>query len=151
MTAFLLFPLLSESAQAHKTYSRDLNCYRSVYKETYHRGTRENPGTVTSQEVMVEKLCPKKFHAHGKLTHQHKGGRYVHSHHSHNQLIHINKQEGTLNFPEPDNNSCIEGTLSGGVLGGALGGVLARKENWIWSIPTGVVTGAIVGCQIDGG
>ena len=49
-----------------------------------------------------------------------------------------------------DDNSCLEGTLAGGVLGGALGGVLA-KDNWIWSIPTGVVGGAIVGCQIDGG
>ena len=50
-----------------------------------------------------------------------------------------------------DDNSCLEGTLAGGVLGGALGGVLAKKDNWIWSIPSGVVGGAIVGCQIDGG
>ena len=50
-----------------------------------------------------------------------------------------------------DNNSCIEGTISGGLLGGAAGGVLAKKENWIWSIPTGIVSGAMIGCQVDGG
>ena len=50
-----------------------------------------------------------------------------------------------------DNNSCIEGTVAGGLLGGAAGGVLAKKENWIWSIPTGIVGGAMIGCQVDGG
>ena len=52
---------------------------------------------------------------------------------------------------EEDDNSCLEGTLAGGVLGGALGGALAKKDNWIWSIPAGAVSGALVGCQVDGG
>ena len=50
-----------------------------------------------------------------------------------------------------DDNSCLEGTLAGGVLGRALGGALAKKDNWIWSIPAGAVGGALVGCQVDGG
>ena len=50
-----------------------------------------------------------------------------------------------------DDNSCIEGSILGGILGGGLGGVLSTQENWIWSIPTGVVGGAMMGCQIDGG
>ena len=50
-----------------------------------------------------------------------------------------------------DDNSCAEGTVAGGLLGGALGGVLSKKENWIWAIPTGIVGGAMVGCQVDGG
>ena len=50
-----------------------------------------------------------------------------------------------------DDNSCVEGTVAGGILGGALGGVLSTKDNWIWSIPTGIVGGALVGCQVDGG
>ena len=50
-----------------------------------------------------------------------------------------------------DDNSCLEGTLAGGVLGGALGGALAKKDNWILSIPAGAVGGALVGCQVDGG
>ena len=50
-----------------------------------------------------------------------------------------------------DDNSCIEGSLLGGLAGGALGGTLSTQENWIWSIPTGIIGGALVGCQIDGG
>jgi outer membrane lipoprotein SlyB len=50
-----------------------------------------------------------------------------------------------------DDNSCVEGTVAGGLLGGALGGVLSKKDNWIWAIPTGIVSGAMVGCQVDGG
>ena len=50
-----------------------------------------------------------------------------------------------------DDNSCIEGTVAGGLLGGALGGVLSKKKNWIWAIPTGMVAGSMVGCQVDGG
>jgi hypothetical protein len=50
-----------------------------------------------------------------------------------------------------DDNSCVEGSVIGGILGGGAGGALAKKENWIWSIPLGVVGGAMVGCQVDGG
>lgn len=50
-----------------------------------------------------------------------------------------------------DDNSCIEGSILGGITGGAIGGVMATKKNWIWSIPAGVVGGAMVGCQVDGG
>ncbi len=45
----------------------------------------------------------------------------------------------------------LKGSIIGGILGGAAGGTLATKKNWIWSIPTGVVGGALVGCQVDGG
>ena len=50
-----------------------------------------------------------------------------------------------------DNNSCLEGSIIGGILGGALGGTLATEDNWIWSIPSGVAAGAVVGCEFDGG
>ena len=50
-----------------------------------------------------------------------------------------------------DDNSCIEGSIIGGLLGGALGGTLATQENWIWSIPSGIATGAVLGCEFDGG
>ena len=40
-----------------------------------------------------------------------------------------------------DNNSCAEGTVAGGLLGGTFGGVLSTKDNWIWAIPTGIVSG----------
>ena len=55
------------------------------------------------------------------------------------------------NMGRVDNNSCVEGTVAGGLLGGALGGVLSKKDNWIWAIPSGMVGGAMIGCQVDGG
>ena len=60
-------------------------------------------------------------------------------------------------IPEPetrsyvDDNSCLEGSIIGGIAGAGIGGVIATEENWIWSIPTGIVGGAMLGCQIDGG
>ena len=65
---------------------------------------------------------------------------YIHEHHHHPDIGgHV------------DDNSCIEGTVAGGLLGGALGGVLSKKKNWSWAIPTGMVAGSMVGCQVDGG
>jgi len=63
----------------------------------------------------------------------------------------IRYEEEHPNVGRYDDNSCIEGTVAGGLLGGALGGVLSTQENWIWSIPLGIVGGAVTGCQVDGG
>ena len=49
----------------------------------------------------------------------------------------------TTLFRSVDDNSCIEGALIGGLGGGALGGVLSTQENWIWSIPTGIIAGGL--------
>jgi len=142
---------LNSPVHGHQRYNRQQRCYQNIYSETYHPGTRKNPGYVTSSEKMIAKKCPKNYHSHGKFSHKHIRGRLAHDHHSHA----ISKIGASpLYAPEldiKDTNSCIEGTLAGGVLGGALGGVLAKKENWIWSIPVGAVGGAIVGCQADGG
>ena len=50
-----------------------------------------------------------------------------------------------------DDNSCIEGAILGGIAGGALGAGLSRDEGNLIGIPLGIVGGALVGCQIDGG
>ena len=62
----------------------------------------------------------------------------------------------TTRYQEPtpyreDNNSCIEGSIIGGLLGGAGGAALSRDEGLFIGIPLGIATGALVGCQIDGG
>ena len=64
---------------------------------------------------------------------------------------HIRYEEPHPNVGRVDENSCKEGTVAGGLLGGALGGVLSKKENWIWAIPSGMVAGGMIGCQVDGG
>ena len=102
-------------------------CFKYEYREEYVPGTSEKPGYVKSYSDKIEVPC---------------------------------RRRNTTTFMPPppvesvgpvDENSCIEGTILGGLAGGALGGVLATEENWIWSIPTGIIGGAMTGCQIDGG
>lgn len=117
-------------AGSRSGYSRDVKCYKTVYREEYIPGTRRNPGYVRTHTDKKEIPCKKKV----KFIHPR-----PHHHHNHNSKKHV------------DDNSCVEGTIVGGILGGAAGGTLATKNNWIWSIPLGVVSGAMVGCQVDGG
>ena len=50
-----------------------------------------------------------------------------------------------------DNNSCIEGSILGGITGAAAGAALSRDEGLFIGIPLGIVGGALIGCQLDGG
>ena len=50
-----------------------------------------------------------------------------------------------------DDNSCIEGSVLGGIAGGGLGAALSRGDGRWWAIPLGIVGGSLVGCQVDGG
>ena len=111
------------------------SCFKYEYREEYVPGTSENPGYVKSYKDKVEVPCrrPRRHGRHGP--HRPRG------HHGH-----VEQSTGPV-----DDNSCIEGTILGGLAGGALGGVLATEENWIWSIPTGIIGGAMTGCQVDGG
>ena len=52
---------------------------------------------------------------------------------------------------QTDDNSCIEGSILGGIAGGGAGAALSRGNGRYWAIPLGIVGGAMVGCQIDGG
>ena len=52
---------------------------------------------------------------------------------------------------QEDRNSCIEGSILGGILGGGAGAALSRGDGRWWAIPLGVVGGSMVGCQVDGG
>ena len=102
--------------------TQQTNCYETVYREEYIPGTRGNPGRVRTWNERVEVPCENTSYYNG-------GSSYY----------------------EEDDNSCLEGSIIGGIAGGAAGGTLSTQENWIWSIPTGIIGGALVGCQIDGG
>ena len=134
----LLIPLLllslSSPAFARRQSSGYSNqCFEEVYREEYIPGTVNNPGRVRRWTEQKEVPC-----AGGQVRVYEEGyrGGLVPEQHTRESR---------------DDNSCVEGSILGGITGGALGGVLSTQENWIWSIPAGVVGGALAGCQIDGG
>ena len=131
--ALLAIPLITLSAFAPYANARGWSrsggteqrtCYKEVYREEYTPGTRKNPGYVRRWTDKVRTPCKYRDGYDGP---EHTFGESF------------------------DDNSCIEGAVLGGIAGGSMGGVLSTEENWIWSIPAGVITGAMVGCQIDGG
>ena len=108
--------------------TRQRTCYKEVYREEYIPGTRERPGRVRRWTETKEVPC--KGNRGGR------GNRGGHTHVPPSQV---------------DDNSCIEGSVLGGIAGGAAGAALSRGDGrWI-GIPLGIVGGAMVGCQIDGG
>ena len=50
-----------------------------------------------------------------------------------------------------NNEDCTDGKIAGALLGGGVGGAISRKEGRWWAVPLGAVTGAAIGCQVDGG
>ena len=63
----------------------------------------------------------------------------------------IRYEEEHPNVGRHDDNSCIEGSILGGIAGGGLGAALSRDAGRLWAIPLGIVGGAVAGCQVDGG
>lgn len=108
--------------------SQQTTCYKNEYREEYVPGTRNSPGYVRRYNERVRVPC-------------NRGGYHG------SRPYYGNDDRGYTS----DDNSCIEGAIIGGIGGGAVGGAAATQENWIWSIPAGIVGGALIGCQLDGG
>jgi hypothetical protein len=122
LAATMVAPVQARESQAG--FSNQ--CFREVYREEYIPGTMGNPGRVRSWTEQEEVPC--------------RGERPV-----------------TMPAPEPsyrpsaDDNSCIEGAVIGGIAGGGVGAALSRNEGNLIGIPLGIVGGALLGCQLDGG
>ena len=120
-------PVTTPPAQAGESqagWSEERTCYRSEYREEYVPGTEDNPGYVKTWKETVEVSCE-----NNKVT----------------------KRTVIENNYPVDTNDCSEGTVAGGLLGGGLAGFMSRgKDRW-WAIPTGILGGAMIGCEIDGG
>ena len=110
-------------------YSHQRTCLRSEYREEYIPGTEGDPGYVRSWKETIEVPCEPSSASTPPSTYRR----------------HVTVYENV------DTNDCSDGTAAGAILGGGLGAVLSRGEGRWWAIPTGVVTGAMLGCQIDGG
>ena len=114
-------------------YSNQRSCFKTEYREEYIPGTEDNPGYVKSWKDTVEVPCEDSNV--GWRRHTPSERPYYRRH--------VTVYE--------DTNDCSDGTAAGAILGGGIGAVLSRGEGRWWAIPTGVVTGAMLGCQIDGG
>ena len=115
-------------------YSNQRSCFKTEYREEYVPGTEDNPGYVKSWKDTVEVPCEDSnvgWHRPHRPTQRPYYRRHV--------------------TVYEDTNDCSDGTAAGAILGGGLGAVLSRGEGRWWAIPTGVVTGAMLGCQVDGG
>ena len=112
--------------------AEEQKCYRTEYSEEYVPGTSNFPGHVKTRREKVRIPC--------------RGRRYVP-----NYVPNTRYEEQHPNVGRVDENSCIEGSILGGVAGGGLGAALSRKDGRLWAIPLGIVTGSMLGCQVDGG
>ena len=108
-------------------------CYRNVWREEYVPGTYGRRGYVRRWEERVSIPCGR--------------GR---GHRPHYQPTY-HPRPVTQTHHNEDNNSCIEGAILGGLLGGGIGGAISRGDGRYVGIPGGVVAGALIGCQLDGG
>ena len=109
-------------------YSTTKTCYRSEYREEYVPGDEDEPGYVKSWKETIEFPCD-------------------------NNKATITKPTRTVveEYREVDDNDCSEGTVAGGLLGGGIAAAISRGNGRWWAVPTGIVTGAMIGCDIDGG
>ena len=124
-------------------YSNQRSCFKTEYREEYVPGTEDNPGYVKSWKDTVEVSCEYDHLGQPVLPHLRSDRWSRPSSPRPYYRRHVTVYE--------DTNDCSDGTAAGAILGGGLGAVLSRGEGRWWAIPTGVVTGAMLGCQIDGG
>ena len=112
-------------------YSSSRTCFKTEYREEYVPGTEDSPGYVKSWKDTLEVACENPFVS--GTTRPHTYRRHV-----------------TV-YEDVDTNDCSEGTVAGGLLGGGLATAISRgKDRW-WAFPLGIVGGASLGCQVDGG
>jgi len=121
----LTSPVMADEYQ--RGYSRERTCYRSEYREEYVPGTEQDPGYVKSWKETIEFPC------------------------DNTQSTIIKERTVVEEYREIDDNDCTDGKIAGGLIGGGLGAALSQGDGRWWAIPLGVVGGATVGCELNGG
>ena len=133
-------PAVAGESQAG--WSHERTCFKSEYREEYIPGTEDNPGYVKSWKETVEVPCE------DTPTHVHPDPYPNVGQQSNRPSTY--RRHVTV-YENVDTNDCSEGTVAGALLGGGLAGFGTRgKDRW-WTIPTGIIGGAMVGCAMDGG
>ena len=118
-------------------YSNQRSCFKTEYREEYIPGTEDSPGYVKSWKDTVEVPCDD----------ANIGWHRPHRPHRPSDRPYYRRHVTVYE----DTNDCSEGTIAGGILGGGLATAISRGKDQWWAIPTGIVGGAMVGCQMDGG
>ena len=118
-------PILADDYQ--RGYSSSRTCFKTEYREEYIPGNEDSPGYVKSWKVTIEVPCQDE------------------------DVEHRTYRRHVTVYENVDTNDCSDGTVAGALLGGGLAGFGSRgKDRW-WAIPTGIIGGAMIGCDIDGG
>ena len=131
-------PALAGEYQAG--YSHERTCFRSEYREEYIPGTEDNPGYVKSWKETIEVPC-EETPTYRSDPNPDVGRRSTRPSYRRHVTV----------YEDVDTNDCSDGTVAGALLGGGLAGFGTRgKDRW-WTIPTGIIGGAMVGCAMDGG
>ena len=97
-------------------------CYKEIYRERYVPGTAGSPGYVRRWSEQKEIPC--------------RGAA---------------RPARPRRRAQRDDNSCLGGTIVGGIAGGTIGAIASQDEGRIWAIPLGAVTGGMLGCAATGG
>ena len=118
-------------------YSNQRSCFKTEYREEYIPGTEDNPGFVKSWKDTIEVPCDD----------ANIGWHRPHRPHRPTERPYYRRHVTVYE----DTNDCSEGTIAGGILGGGLATAISRGKDQWWAIPTGIITGAMIGCDIDGG
>tara|TARA_B100002019_G_scaffold247832_1_gene226484 strand:+ start:2251 stop:2715 length:465 start_codon:yes stop_codon:yes gene_type:complete len=120
-----------EEYESQRGYASQNTCFRREYREEYIPGTARNPGYVITHREKVEVPCD-----------SWRATRYYDE---------APAQPVYRRYPDADGNDCSGGTAAGAILGGGAAAALSRGDGRWWAIPLGVVTGAVVGCDMAGG
>ena len=92
-----------QAYSSQRGWAQEEKCYRNEYREEYVPGTSRSPGYVKSYKQRVKVPCRR--------------------HHRHEEHHHPNVGHGHV-----DDNSCIEGSILGGILGGGAGAAASRGD-----------------------
>jgi len=119
--------------ESDKGYASENICYRNEYREEYVPGNSKRPGYVTSYRERVQVPC-KPWHRRTPPI----------------PMPEVDPAPESYHHDE-DGNDCSQGAILGGIAGGGAGAALSQGDGRWWAIPLGIVGGAVVGCDIDGG
>ena len=82
-----------QAYNSQRGYASENKCYRNEYREEYVPGTSRSPGYVSSYKERVEVPCNREVY----------------------------RRDDAPRRQNTDDNSCIEGSILGGIAGGGLG------------------------------